>query len=75
MTYAIKKPILPALQAGDMISCKVVALIYPNGLWRAVQGPADEADEVVAITGDIIPEAVASKLFESPVRQGLKYRA
>ena len=67
------------VEPGDAFAVKIVAVVYTpyregkKGHWCAYRGPSDWPDEMVATSGDQLPEEQARSVFSVLDRSGLPY--
>ncbi len=61
------------VQPGDAFAIKVIGVTHGPNQWAAYQGPSDWSDQLVAESGDRLPENIAEVLFYVLADSGRTY--
>ena len=62
-----------AVVPSDGFAMRVVAVVYPSGVWSALCGPSDQTDDFIANHGSGLREETARRLFYVLAASGLPY--
>ncbi len=61
------------VQSGDAFAIKIVGVTHGPDQWAAYQGPSEWEDQLVAESGDRLPENIAQMLFYVLAQSGRTY--